>query len=237
MAGSLGGMAIALIVWLATAKGLFGEITIDTLSDQWVSFAGNAAAIVSGGVLSIGLSLWRPANFDWEKTRNMSTVHESVGTIDESSEKGDEKGDLEGEGKSISRESGNAQENDGLDFVALQRTFKIYGLLFAALALIITIVCFSARIEPSRSPDIPSICPDHSGTIGCLAIYLLKTFPRCCRGSHVCEYKLPYRFLQVSLIADPLTQDLAIRRLVLGRVFANHRVSESSMADYSSTRG
>ncbi|ETW77305.1 urea transporter [Heterobasidion irregulare TC 32-1] len=140
VAGSLGGMAIALIVWLATAKGLFGEITIDTLSDQWVSFAGNAAAIVSGGVLSIGLSLWRPANFDWEKTRNMSTVHESVGTVDESSEKGGEKGDLEGEGKSISRESGNAQEHDGLDFIALQRTFKIYGLLFAALALIITII-------------------------------------------------------------------------------------------------
>ncbi|THH11139.1 hypothetical protein EW146_g8142 [Bondarzewia mesenterica] len=142
VAGSLGGMAIALIVWLATAKGIGGAITVQTLSDQWVSFAGNAAAIISGGVLSIGLSLWRPANFDWEKTRNMAAIKEPSTTNDSAEEvKRDEKDDLDAERASYSVElAEKPQEHDGLDFAGLQRTFKIYGFIFASLALIITFI-------------------------------------------------------------------------------------------------
>lgn len=151
-------MAIALIVWLATAKGLGGSITVLTLSDQWVSFAGNAAAIISGGILSIGLSLWRPANFDWEKTRSMSSVKEflddssssDIDSINESTT--DEKpSKLAADAKVTSpADLGEAFESaataDGLDVKALERTFKKYGWIFAALALTITIV--SLLLEP-----------------------------------------------------------------------------------------
>jgi urea-proton symporter len=36
VSGSVGGMIIALIVWLATAKATGGAITVETLSAQWV---------------------------------------------------------------------------------------------------------------------------------------------------------------------------------------------------------
>ncbi|KAF8180098.1 urea transporter [Pholiota molesta] len=148
VAGSIGGMAIAIIVWLVTAKVHMGAITVDTLSDQWVSFAGNAAAIISGGILSIGLSLWRPANFDWEKTRNMEVVEEdllsSSSSVSSSSpnqprnEKADEKNsavDVE-----VTPSFKDSVAVDGLDIPGLERTFKKYTIVFAIMAVIITLV-------------------------------------------------------------------------------------------------
>jgi hypothetical protein len=159
VAGSIGGMAIALVVWLAAAKATGGVITVETLSDQWVSFAGNAAAIVSGGVMSIGFSLWRPANFDWERTRQMATVEESdpyAGDETPTISKG-----LKGLDDETMPEYGiqpNTLQNkesvttiDGLDLVALERTYKFYGYLFVGLALVITIVrCFKPSRRSSR---------------------------------------------------------------------------------------
>lgn len=152
MAGSIGGMLIALVVWLSTAKGIGGAITVETLSNQWVSFAGNAAAIISGGALSISLSLWRPANFDWEKTRNMATVKE----IDHGRE-GDDKSHLSD--RSLGRKDPEKQIDspmvesftprlasdsagivENLDMNNLQKAFRRYTLVFSILALIITIV-------------------------------------------------------------------------------------------------
>ena len=47
--GSVGGMVLAFIVWLITCKTYTGSITVDNLSNQWVSFAGNVTALVMGG--------------------------------------------------------------------------------------------------------------------------------------------------------------------------------------------
>jgi hypothetical protein len=145
VAGSIGGMTVALIVWLATAKVIGGAITVETLSDQWVSFAGNTAAIVSGGALSIGLSLWRPANFDWEITRQMTTVDESGPCSSDQSANVSEASIVIGDDKKNSFENAvhpdvSATTKDGLDLVALQWTYRFYGYLFAVLALVITIV-------------------------------------------------------------------------------------------------
>ena len=146
-------MIIALVTWLATAKGYMGSITVDTLSDQWVSFAGNAAAFISGGILSIGLSLWRPANFDWEKTRGMSVVKEEDLSATSSrtsvqSEKVKVKADVQ---SAHSAEGGglvSGAEIDDLDLAALNRTFKKYSLVFTIVAVIVT---FVSRIFPSQS--------------------------------------------------------------------------------------
>lgn len=145
VAGSIGGMIIALVTWLVTAKCYMGSITVDTLSDQWVSFAGNAAAIISGGVLSVGLSLWRPANFDWEKTRGMSVVEEEDLSATSSrtsvqSEKVKAKDDVQSVHSIEERAFVSGAEIDGLDLAALNRTFKKYSVIFTVVAVIITFV-------------------------------------------------------------------------------------------------
>lgn len=150
VAGSVGGMAIALTVWLVTAKAYLGAITVETLGHQWVSFAGNVAAIVSGGILSIGLSLWRPANFDWEKLRSMAVVKDkddelspSPTTTQSSNDSvrddktAEEKQNVDVEAVPAKR---SGAEEDGLDIPELNRTFKTYTIAFSALAFIITFV-------------------------------------------------------------------------------------------------
>ncbi|GAV54263.1 hypothetical protein ZYGR_0AK07660 [Zygosaccharomyces rouxii] len=72
--GCLSGMTIALAVWLGTCKAIMGEINIDNLSDRWVSFAGNATALFSGGIISIVVSLIWPQEFDWNDIRNKSIL-------------------------------------------------------------------------------------------------------------------------------------------------------------------
>lgn len=90
--GSVGGMILAIIVWLVTCKAYLGEITVANLANQWVSFAGNCTALFMGGIISITASLIKPANFDWEnKTRNRSILtdqnfSESSGSSRESSQ-------------------------------------------------------------------------------------------------------------------------------------------------------
>ncbi len=138
-----------------------GAITVDTLSDLWVSFAGNSAAIISGGILSVGLSLWRPANFDWDKTKLMEGVKEDgaapppaafVGSTPSSDEKvDDEKDHAAAEAVEVASLRQDTAAVDGLDIPTLTRTFKKYTILFAVLATVITFV----RVSPSLDSGYP----------------------------------------------------------------------------------
>ncbi|KAJ3764445.1 hypothetical protein EV360DRAFT_31303, partial [Lentinula raphanica] len=154
VSGSVFGMLIAVIVWLATAKAVGGEITVDTLSNQWASFAGNASAIISGGVLSIGLSLWRPADFDWEKTRNIAIVKEAGNDEDHrdgSRPSNDAMIDSvvkaeEGTDHIVENVSTNVLPHvldlsqPELDIVDLAKSSRRYTLVFVLLATVITII-------------------------------------------------------------------------------------------------
>ncbi|KDR74929.1 hypothetical protein GALMADRAFT_227273 [Galerina marginata CBS 339.88] len=147
--GSIGGMIVALVVWLVTAKVYMGAISLDTLSNEWVSFAGNSAALLSGGILSVGLSLWRPANFDWEKVRQMAIVQEVSIPSSSSDGKDQDEGGPEGKWKvQDTKISENVQVvaseqsplmADCLDIYQLNKTFKLYIVRSAALAFVVAI--------------------------------------------------------------------------------------------------
>lgn len=85
VSGSVLGMLLAIMVWLITCKAYLGEITVDNLSNRWVSFAGNASALALGGIFSIGFSLIWPDNFDWNDIRNKTILAErpSVSSVGE----------------------------------------------------------------------------------------------------------------------------------------------------------
>lgn len=84
--GSIGGMFLALVVWLVTCKTLEGEISVDNLASTYVAFAGNATAIILGGVIAIVSGLIWPANFDFDKTRNRTVLSEHLEDHENTSE-------------------------------------------------------------------------------------------------------------------------------------------------------
>ncbi|KAF2650180.1 Na+/solute symporter [Lophiostoma macrostomum CBS 122681] len=69
ISGCLGGLAAGLIAWLTTAQHYYGEITVATTGLEYPTLAGNLAAIMTGLIVSVCVSLIKPDNFDWEITR------------------------------------------------------------------------------------------------------------------------------------------------------------------------
>lgn len=146
--GSVGGMIIALVVWLVVCKATLGEINVTNLSSQWVSFAGNVTALGMGGLISVGLSLWWPANFDFEQTRNRSSLADRPSPSEHISEQSSIKNSdirITGEIESVPSDDEKYSELDMnfdvvIDHKHLDQQFKKYCGLVAILAFIATFV-------------------------------------------------------------------------------------------------
>lgn len=70
--GAIGGLIIGIAAWLATAKVYFGELTIASTGTEYATLAGNLAAIMSGLILTVVVSLIKPQHFDWAITRSIN---------------------------------------------------------------------------------------------------------------------------------------------------------------------
>ncbi|ORZ00361.1 Sodium:solute symporter family-domain-containing protein [Syncephalastrum racemosum] len=68
------GFVAAMITWLVTTFGLYGEITVETSNQNLPMMAGNLVALFSPLLVTIPLSLWRPDNFTFDATRNIQQV-------------------------------------------------------------------------------------------------------------------------------------------------------------------
>ena len=74
ISGCLTGLAAGLTAWLATAKSYYGEITVETTGMSYPTLAGNLAAIMTGLIVTVTITLIKPDNFDWEITRAINAV-------------------------------------------------------------------------------------------------------------------------------------------------------------------
>ncbi|KAK5110650.1 hypothetical protein LTR62_005690 [Meristemomyces frigidus] len=72
ISGAVTGLIAGLIAWLVTAKQYFGEITVSTTGEEYATLAGNMAAIGTGLIVTVVVSLCKPQNFDWTITRSIN---------------------------------------------------------------------------------------------------------------------------------------------------------------------
>lgn len=77
IAGCFVGLAVGVVAWLVTARQVYGEITIASTGMEYPTLAGNLAAVIGGLFVTMGISLVRPDDFDWEVTRaiNPATIN------------------------------------------------------------------------------------------------------------------------------------------------------------------
>ena len=159
---------------MITCKTYTGSITVDNLSNQWVSFAGNVTALVMGGVISIVLSLIWPANFDFDNTRNKTSLaeqntelikQESSGTtkLDETK---DQNVEIETE---IANSDLDMDLNAEIDHKHLDQQFKKYTILVIVLAIIFV---FIIPVPLGGSPYVFS--PNF--LLGCVIIIIIWLF-------------------------------------------------------------
>lgn len=74
ISGAVGGLLAGLIAWLIEAKVYYGELSISTTGQEYPTLAGNLAAITTGLILSVTVSLIKPDDFDWEITRGINAI-------------------------------------------------------------------------------------------------------------------------------------------------------------------
>ena len=75
--GAITGLVLGLITWIATAAGLYNEVTLDTLGMNYPMLAGNIVAICSSGIVHAVMSYMNPQNFDF------NTLNERIQLIDD----------------------------------------------------------------------------------------------------------------------------------------------------------
>ncbi|KAL8789821.1 MAG: hypothetical protein Q9195_006656 [Heterodermia aff. obscurata] len=73
LSGAISGLAAGLIAWLTTAHQCFGAVTVSTTGEEYSTLAGNLAAIMTGLIVTVAVSLARPKPFSWESTRSINT--------------------------------------------------------------------------------------------------------------------------------------------------------------------
>lgn len=73
VAGPISGLCAGITAWLVTAQMYFGELTIASTGHEYSTLAGNMAAIFTGLIVTVVLSVIKPQNFDWEITRGINS--------------------------------------------------------------------------------------------------------------------------------------------------------------------
>ena len=73
IAGPISGLCAGIIAWLVTAQQYFGELTIASTGHEYSTLAGNMAAIFTGLLVTVVVSVCKPQNFDWAITRAINS--------------------------------------------------------------------------------------------------------------------------------------------------------------------
>ena len=69
VSGAITGLCAGLLAWLVTAHQYYGTLSVSTTGMEYPTLAGNLAAIMTGLIVSVSISLAKPEPFDWETTR------------------------------------------------------------------------------------------------------------------------------------------------------------------------
>ncbi|KAK7903535.1 hypothetical protein LTR67_001555 [Exophiala xenobiotica] len=75
IAGAVCGLVAGLAAWLAEAYVYYGELTLASTGSNYATLAGNLAAIMTGLIVSVVVSLIKPDNYDWSTTRAINIEH------------------------------------------------------------------------------------------------------------------------------------------------------------------
>ncbi|KAI8110954.1 hypothetical protein M9434_004528 [Picochlorum sp. BPE23] len=74
--GAISGLISGLVCWLVIAQAHFGEITVDTLGENYSMLGGNLCAIFVSAIVCAVISFIKPQDYDWQTTREIALVEE-----------------------------------------------------------------------------------------------------------------------------------------------------------------
>ncbi|KAL3469708.1 Sodium:solute symporter family-domain-containing protein [Aspergillus californicus] len=69
LCGAIGGLCAGLTAWLVEAKVYYGTLTVESTGANYPTLAGNMASVMTGLIVTLSVSLLKPDDFNWERTR------------------------------------------------------------------------------------------------------------------------------------------------------------------------
>ena len=80
-AGAIGGLVIAVFLWLITARIEFGEVTLKSLGSDYPMLVGNLAAILAGGFIPWVMCFRNDYRYDWKTALDQMKLIDDVPPI------------------------------------------------------------------------------------------------------------------------------------------------------------
>ena len=94
LSGAITGLCAGLIAWLVTAQQYYGSLSVSTTGMEYPTLAGNLAALMTGLIVTIAVSLSKPEPFSWDTTRSINApsllATPSSGSIDKQGKEKDD---------------------------------------------------------------------------------------------------------------------------------------------------
>lgn len=72
--GTISGCVLGIVTWLSVTKIEYDRVNLDTTGRNGPMLAGNLVSVLTGGVVHVASSLLSPQEYDWETTKQITTV-------------------------------------------------------------------------------------------------------------------------------------------------------------------
>ncbi|KAJ3819321.1 Na+/solute symporter [Lentinula raphanica] len=138
--GPILGAIFGMAAWMIGCWKILGSITITNLANPYSAVCSGLTGLLFSGVITVGISLWRPAHYDFKGTRAIANL-DSEGEIEPSSNGSeDEKDEIAAIDTAGDREAVLLVEGGTVDISVLRKSFKRAAWYSSALTLIVTII-------------------------------------------------------------------------------------------------
>ncbi|KAJ3715700.1 Na+/solute symporter [Lentinula raphanica] len=138
--GPILGAIFGMAAWMIGCWKILGSITITNLANPYSAVCSGLTGLLFSGVITVGISLWRPAHYDFKGTRAIANL-DSEGEVEPSSNGSeDEKDEITAIDTAGDREAVLLVEGGTVDISVLRKSFKRAAWYSSALTLIVTII-------------------------------------------------------------------------------------------------
>ncbi|KAJ3752522.1 Na+/solute symporter [Lentinula raphanica] len=138
--GPILGAIFGMAAWMIGCWKILGSITITNLANPYSAVCSGLTGLLFSGVITVGISLWRPAHYDFKGTRAIANL-DSEGEIEPSSNGSeDDKDEITAIDTVGDREAVLLVEGGTVDISVLRKSFKRAAWYSSALTLIVTII-------------------------------------------------------------------------------------------------
>ncbi|KAF9077947.1 Na+/solute symporter, partial [Rhodocollybia butyracea] len=139
--GPILGAMLGMAAWMIGCWKILGDINITNLANPYSAVCSGLTGLLFSGIITVGLSLWRPAAYDFKGTRGIANLDSADTSTDRNSALDEEKGSDTVEVQNTAADRQVVLADGGVvDISVLKASFKRAMLYSLVLTLIVTLI-------------------------------------------------------------------------------------------------